>query len=164
MSIQRIEPKPGQESVWDYPRPPAIEPFNGHLRIILGGEVILDSNKSYRVLETSHPPTYYIPMADFKDGAVIKTSGSSFCEWKGMAEYYNLHANDQLIRKCAWGYSHPNERFAVIKAHISVYAHMMEACFVNGELVKAQAGDFYGGWITNNIVGPFKGGEGTWGW
>lgn len=164
MTKQRIKPGPGQESVWDYPRPPAIEHFKGHLRIILNAQVILDSNSSYRILETSHPPTYYIPMGDFVEGVLIKTSGSSYCEWKGMAEYYNLVSGDKLIRKCAWGYPNPNSRFAQIKDHISVYAHMMEACFVNNELVQAQEGDFYGGWITSNIVGPFKGGEGTWGW
>lgn len=164
MSKQRIKPLPGQESVWDYPRPPAIEPFNGHLRIVLNREVILDSSNSYRILETSHPPTYYIPIADFKRGAVIKASGSSFCEWKGSAEYYNLESGDKIVRKCAWGYPNPNSRFAQVKDHISVYAHLMEACYVNDELVQAQEGDFYGGWITSNIVGPFKGGEGTWGW
>lgn len=126
--------------------------------------MIADTNRSYRVLETSHPPTYYIPLADFKEGVVIKTSGSSYCEWKGMAEYYNFQVGDQLIRKCAWGYPNPNARFSSIKDHVSVYAHMMEACYVNDELVKAQEGDFYGGWITSKIVGPFKGGEGTWGW
>ena len=164
MSKERITPGPGQESVWDYPRPPAIEPFKGHLRIVLNGEVIVDSNSSYRVLETSHPPTYYIPISDFKEGTVLKTSGSSYCEWKGTAEYYHLSAGDQLIRKCAWGYPNPNPRFTQINEHISVYAHMVEACYVNDELVKAQEGDFYGGWITSKIVGPFKGGAGTWGW
>lgn len=164
MSIDRIKPKPGQESVWDYPRPPTIDPFSGHLRIVLNGVVIANTNRSYRVLETSHPPTYYIPLAEFKEGVVIKTSGSSYCEWKGMAEYYNFHVGDELIRKCAWGYPNPKERFASIKDHISVYAHMMDACYVDDELVKAQEGDFYGGWITSKIVGPFKGGEGTWGW
>lgn len=164
MSIEKITPGPGQESVWDYPRPPAIEPFKGHLRIVLNGVIVADSNRSYRVLETSHPPTYYIPIADFREGVLIKTSGTSYCEWKGMAEYYNLKAGEELVRKCAWGYPDPNTRFADIKDHVSVYAHLMEACYVNDELVKAQEGDFYGGWITSNIVGPFKGGAGTWGW
>jgi uncharacterized protein (DUF427 family) len=126
--------------------------------------VVLDSNSSYRILETSHPPTYYIPIVDFKEGTVVKASGSSFCEWKGMAEYYDLIAGDQQVRKCAWGYPNPNAAYAPIKEHISVYAHLMEACYINDELVQAQEGDFYGGWITSNIVGPFKGGDGTWGW
>ncbi len=164
MPIDKINPGPGQESVWDYPRPPAVEPFEGHLRIVLNGIIIADSNRSYRVLETSHPPTYYIPGTDFKAGVLIKTSGTSYCEWKGMADYYNLKAGDAFVRKSAWGYPNPNPRFAAIKDHVSVYAHMMEACYVNDERVKAQEGDFYGGWITSNIVGPFKGAAGTWGW
>jgi len=164
MSIKKINPLPGQESVWDYPRPPAIQPFSGHIRIVFQGEIILDTNRSYRILETSHPPSYYFPIQDFKPNAIRKVAGSSYCEWKGMAEYYEIEANGIKAKKCAWGYANPYERFAAIKDHVSVYAHMMDACFVNDELVQAQAGDFYGGWITANIVGPFKGEHGTWGW
>ncbi len=164
MTRQRIQLGPGQESVWDYPRPPAIEPFTGHLRIVYEGEVIMDTNDSFRILETSHPPTYYIPVGAFKEGSLIKTSGTSYCEWKGMAEYFNITAGDKMARKCAWGYANPKPKYSQIKDHVSVYAHMMEACYVNDEPVQAQEGDFYGGWITSNIVGPFKGGPGTWGW
>ncbi|MEQ8238361.1 MAG: DUF427 domain-containing protein [Cyclobacteriaceae bacterium] len=164
MNIKKIKPLPGQESVWDYPRPPAIEPFSGHLRIIFQGEIIVDTNKAFRVLETSHPPSYYLPIADFKSGTLRKIAGSSYCEWKGMAEYYEIEVNGMKAKKCAWGYPNPNIKFAAIKDHVSVYAHMMEACYVNDEKVQAQEGDFYGGWITSKIVGPFKGGAGTWGW
>ncbi|MFT6857312.1 MAG: hypothetical protein ACJA0X_003301 [Cyclobacteriaceae bacterium] len=164
MNIKKIKPLPGQESVWDYPRPPAIEPFKGHLRIVFQGEVIVDTNKAYRILETSHPPSFYLPLADFKPDTIKKIAGSSYCEWKGMAEYFEIEVNGSKAKKCAWGYPNPNDRFAALKGHVSVYAHMMEACFVNDEKVQAQEGDFYGGWITSNIVGPFKGAPGTWGW
>ncbi|MEM9329156.1 MAG: DUF427 domain-containing protein [Bacteroidota bacterium] len=164
MSIQRVKPQDGQESVWDYPRPPKIEPFSGHLRIVLAGQVICDSNQSFRILETSHPPTYYIPESDFISGALKATSGQSFCEFKGMAHYYDVESGSVRARKAAWGYRAPSAPYADLEERVAVYAHMMEACFVNDEQVQAQDGDFYGGWINSWIVGPFKGAPGTWGW
>ena len=164
MKIKRIEPGPGQESVWDYPRPPRLEPFSGHIRVVFNGEEIVNSNQTYRILETSHPPTYYIPMKDFMEDALVKTSKSSFCEWKGMASYYHVQAAGKISSNAAWGYPTVNQRYGELLNTVSIYAHMMDACYVNDELVQAQAGDFYGGWITSNIVGPFKGGVGTWGW
>lgn len=164
MPIKKIKPGPGQESVWDYPRPPAIEPFEGRLVIVLHGEVILDTSSSFRILETSHPPSYYIPVGEFKASTLRPSRGTSFCEWKGMAEYYDFSVGERAVPRCAWGYAHPKPRYAAIADHLSVYAHMMDACYVNGEVVTPQEGDFYGGWITSAIVGPFKGGRGTWGW
>lgn len=164
MGIKKIKPKPGQESVWDYPRPPAIEPVTQHLKIIFNGQEIANSNQSYRILETSHPPTYYLPLSAFKDGTLIRTDRISYCEFKGEAIYYHIQAGDQSAKFAAWGYPSPNPRFGALKDHVSVYASRMESCFVGEEQVQAQQGDFYGGWITSKIVGPFKGGAGTWGW
>lgn len=126
--------------------------------------MIVDSNQAYRVLETSHPPTYYIPATDFKEGVLRETVGSSFCEFKGMAHYYDLVSNEKVAKRAAWGYREPTQRFVDLRDTVSVYAHLVDACYVNDELVKAQEGDFYGGWITANVVGPFKGGAGTFGW
>lgn len=164
MSIKRITPKPGQESVWAYPRPPQLEATNCHLRIVYNDEVIADSNRAFRVLETSHPPTYYIPEEDFKSDALILVGGSSFCEFKGEAHYYDIQAGGKMVNRAAWGYKNPTKAFEQLKDTVSVYAHKMEACYVSDEKVQAQEGDFDGGWITKNIVGPFKGAPGTWGW
>ncbi len=164
MSIKKVKPGPGQESVWEYPRPPKLESFSGHVRVVLNGEVIADSNRSFRVLETSHPPTFYIPVADFKEGVLLETAGSSFCEFKGQAHYYDLKSGNKVARRSAWGYKEPSKGFEQLIDTVSVYAHLMDACYVNDELVQAQEGDFYGGWITSKVVGPFKGAPGTWGW
>lgn len=164
MNMKRQKPKPGQESVWDYPRPPKLEKTNKHLRIVLNGEVIADSNRAYRVLETSHPPTYYIPKEDFKSGVLVSATGSSFCEFKGAANYYDLKVGDKVASRAAWGYKDPTKAFEALKDTISIYAHKVDSCYVNDEEVQAQEGDFYGGWITKDIVGPFKGAPGTWGW
>ncbi|MDN3204434.1 DUF427 domain-containing protein [Algoriphagus sediminis] len=164
MHPKRIKPKPGQESVWDYPRPPRLEKSNKHIRIVFAGEVILDTNLSFRILETSHPPTYYIPHSAFKEGVLIPVAGASYCEWKGEANYYDIRIVSKISERAAWGYKNPNSRYPELKNTVSIYAHKVDACFINDEKVQAQNGDFYGGWITSDIVGPFKGGEGTWGW
>ena len=164
MLKKKIKPGPGQESVWDYPRPPRLEPFKGHVRIVLGAMVIADSNSCFRMLETSHPPTYYIPMDDFVEGSLLETHSSSFCEFKGIAHYYDIKSGEKISRNAGWGYKQPTKMYQQLKNTIAVYAHQMDACFVNDEQVQAQEGDFYGGWITKAIVGPFKGGIGTFGW
>lgn len=164
MFKKKIKPGPGQESVWDYPRPPRLEAFNGHIRIVLGDSIIADSNRCFRMLGTSHPPTYYIPVEDFKEGVLQETGGSSFCEFKGMAHYYDLKSAQKVVRRSGWGYKQPSKNYPQLKDTVAVYAHMVDACYVNDEQVQAQEGDFYGGWITKNIVGPFKGGVGTFGW
>lgn len=161
---KRIEPKAGQESVWDYPRPPKLEATNKHLKIVLGGEIIAETNRSFRVLETSHPPVYYFPPEDVRMEFLTEASGASFCEWKGSAGYYDLKVGEKTVKNAGWFYANPTKSFAEIKDFIAFYPSKMDACYVNDELVQSQKGDFYGGWITSEIVGPFKGGVGTWGW
>ena len=162
--MKRIEPKAGQESVWDYPRPPRLERTNKHLKIVFGGETIAETNRGFRVLETSHPPVYYFPPEDVRMEFLTAASGSSFCEWKGMAGYYDLRVGEKTIENAGWFYTNPTPDFADIKDYIAFYPSKMDACFVDDESVESQPGDFYGGWITSDVVGPFKGGAGTWGW
>ncbi|MEM6343802.1 MAG: DUF427 domain-containing protein [Bacteroidota bacterium] len=153
-----------KESVWDYPRPPRLESFRGHLRIVHQGVILADCNRAYRILETSHPPTYYIPQADIRMEYLKANPSQSFCEFKGRASYYDLDMGGQSLKKIAWYYPQPAQTYADIKDHLCFYASKMDECFVNDEKVQAQEGDFYGGWITANIKGPFKGGPGTFGW
>ncbi|MBD2202458.1 DUF427 domain-containing protein [Calothrix sp. FACHB-1219] len=161
---QRIEPSPGQESVWDYPRPPRLEDTNKHIQIICNQVTIVDTHAAKRVLETSHPPTYYIPPADIKMEYLFLTSKSSFCEWKGLANYYSIRVGDKAVENTAWFYPDPTSAFVAMKDYVAFYAHTMDACYVDGEQVQPQPGNFYGGWITRDIVGPFKGIPGSWGW
>jgi uncharacterized protein (DUF427 family) len=162
--MRRIEPLDGQESVWDYPRPPGLEKTNKHLKIIFNDTVIAETNRAFRVLETSHPPVYYLPPEDVKMEFLTEAGGSSFCEWKGRAGYYDLKVGEKTVKNAGWFYSNPTKTFAEIKDFIAFYPSKMDECYVNDELVQSQEGDFYGGWITSDIVGPFKGGAGTWGW
>lgn len=164
MNMHRIQPQPGQESVWDYPRPPRLEDSPKHIQIIFNGVTIADTHRSKRVLETSHPPIYYIPPEDIKMEYLSRTNQGSFCEWKGRAIYYTLVVGDKQVVNVAWAYPHPTSNFAGIKDYLAFYASPMDGCYVNGEKVEPQPGNFYGGWITQDIVGPFKGGAGTWGW
>lgn len=161
---QRIQPEPGQESVWDYPRPPRLEDTSKQIQIIFNGVEIANTRNAKRVLETSHPPVYYIPPSDIKMEYLVKAPGSSFCEWKGRAGYYTLVVGDKQAENVAWFYPDPTPTFATIKDYVAFYAHVMDACYVDGEKVQPQPGNFYGGWITSDIVGPFKGSPGTWGW
>lgn len=161
---QPIPPGPGQESVWDYPRPPRLEPSAKHIQIIFNGVVIADSRRAYRVLETSHPPVYYIPPEDIDMRYLEKGNGRSFCEWKGEAGYYSVRVNGKEARNAGWYYAKPTPAFAAIQNHVAFYAEPMDACLVDGEKVTPQPGRFYGGWITHDIVGPFKGEPGTMGW
>ena len=164
MAIIRIEPGPGQESVWDYPRPPRIEDTSRHIEIIFNGMTIADSSGAKRVLETTHPPTYYIPPEDIQMECLVKAPGSSFCEWKGTARYYSVVVKNQRADKVAWYYPDPKPTYEGLKDHVAFYPGPMEACYVDGERVRPQPGGFYGGWITGDIVGPFKGEPGTQGW
>ena len=162
--MKRIEPKAGQESVWDYPRPPRLERTGKHLKIIFNNEIVAETNRAYRVLETSHPPVYYFPPEDVRMEFLTVAGGSSFCEWKGRAGYYDLKIGEKIIENAAWFYRQPTENFEAIENYLAFYPSKMDECFVDDELVETQEGDFYGGWITSEIVGPFKGGAGTWGW
>jgi uncharacterized protein (DUF427 family) len=160
----RIEPAAGQESVWDYPRPPRCEPVSARLLVTFHGQTIADTMAGYRVLETSHPPVYYIPPGDIVAHYLKAAPGSSFCEFKGRAKYWSLDVDGQVSANAAWSYPKPTAGFAAIAGYLAFYASRVEACFVGDERVQPQAGDFYGGWITSRIVGPFKGAPGTLAW
>ena len=135
------------------------------IQVTFGGQAIVQTNRAYRVLETSHPPAYYIPQEDIAMEYLSQTANkTTFCEWKGMAVYWDIAVGGNVKRAAAWSYPSPNPSFDEITDHIAFYPSLMDACFINDEKVKAQKGDFYGGWITSKIVGPFKGGDGTWGW
>jgi uncharacterized protein (DUF427 family) len=162
--MKRIKPKAGQESVWDYPRPPRVEVTNKRIKVIFAGEVIAETSNAKRVLETSHPPTYYIPPEDVRFDVLEPTSRSTVCEFKGAATYYSLNLNGAESLNAAWAYATPRSGFESIRDHVTFYASQVDACFVGDEQVAAQEGDFYGGWITSDVVGPFKGAAGTWGW
>ncbi|MBJ7609115.1 MAG: DUF427 domain-containing protein [Candidatus Dormibacteraeota bacterium] len=154
------------ESVWDYPRPPRCAPTAKRVQVILGDLVIADTTRAHRVLETSHPPVYYIPREDIVGGALQPSGGlGSFCEWKGAASYLDVIGGDgHRAARAAWIYAKPTPAFAAIADAVAFYPGRMGQCTVDGEDVQAQEGDFYGGWITSDIVGPFKGGRGTIGW
>ncbi|OLP20189.1 hypothetical protein BST81_01795 [Leptolyngbya sp. 'hensonii'] len=165
MMPQRIEPGPGQESVWDYPRPPRLESTSKHIQIIFNQVIIADTHSAMRVLETSHPPVYYLPLENIHQEYLIPVAqASSFCEWKGRAGYYTVKVGDRQAPNAAWYYSDPTPPFRPIQNYVAFYAHLMDICTVEGETVQPQPGNFYGGWITKDIVGPFKGGPGSWGW
>jgi uncharacterized protein (DUF427 family) len=164
MKPAKIAPKPGQESVWDYPRPPRAEPTSKHVQVVLNGITIADTRRAIRVLETSHPPVYYIPMEDIQGGVLEKTARQTFCEFKGRARYFTVQVGNRRVERAAWYYSEPERSYELIRDCVAFYPGLMDACFVDGEQVRAQPGDFYGGWITSEIVGPFKGEPGTSGW
>ena len=162
--MKRIPPKAGQESVWDYPRPPRVEASQQHVQVMFNNILIADTHNAYRVLETSHPPVYYIPQTDIRMTYLNQTNRQTICEFKGTASYWSITAGEQAQINDAWSYANPIKGFEVLRDYIAFYPSRMQSCTVDGEPVKAQASDFYGGWITSNIVGPFKGGAGTWGW
>jgi uncharacterized protein (DUF427 family) len=148
---------PGQESVWDYPRPPAIRHSDEEIIVTLGGVQICETRSSWRILETSHPPTYYLPRTAFLDGALVPAPGSSFCEWKGTAGYLDLVCGDRVAARAAWYYPQPNGRYGQLRDHVALYAGAVDECLVDGERVEPQPGGFYGGWVTSAVRGPFKG-------
>jgi uncharacterized protein (DUF427 family) len=165
MKKKRIPPKPGQESVWDYPRPPKLEKVSQHLTVKFGGQTIASTNQGYRVLETSHPPVYYLPPEDVAmEYLELEPKFQTHCEFKGKARYWNLKVGEQTSPSAAWSYPEPRGQFSAIKDYLAFYPSRADECYVGDEKVQAQEGDFYGGWITSKIVGPFKGGKGTWGW
>src|SRR4051812_4725678 len=161
MHPRRIEPGPGQESVWDYPRPPRLEETTRLIRIEFGGEVVAETRRAWRVLETSHPPVYYIPPDDIRRECLEPSSRSSFCEWKGRAAYWSLVVGPRRSADAAWSYPAPTPRFVPIRDHLAFYPSRIDAAYVDGQCVQAQSGDFYGGWITPDVMGPFKGEPGT---
>jgi len=154
------------ESVWDYPRPPRVQQVSKRIRVVLGGAVVADTARAHRVLETSHPPVYYLPLEDVTPGA-LEPSGArgSFCEWKGVATYYNVVGGEgRRADRAAWTYRTPADGYEAIRNAVAFYPGAMDECTVDGERVEPQPGGFYGGWITGDIEGPFKGEPGTMGW
>lgn len=154
---------PGQESVWDYPRPPRLERSDRHVVVRAGGVTIADTRHAWRVMETSHAPSWYLPPDDVAMEHLGQAEGRSLCEWKGQADYLDVLVGDLVVPRAAWRYRNPVPAFAPIAGHIAFYPSAVE-CSVDGQAALAQPGGFYGGWITPDVVGPFKGGEGTLGW
>lgn len=162
---ERHEAGPGQESVWDYPRPPRLEASDRHLQVVHGGVVVADTRSAWRVLETSHPPVYYLPPEDVRMDLLEPVDGaSSSCEWKGRASYFDVKAGERTAPRAAFRYDAPVPGFEPIAGHVAFYAAALDRCTVDREVVQPQPGSFYAGWITNHVVGPFKGGPGTMGW
>lgn len=154
----------GQESVWDYPRPPRLEKVEKPIEAWFAGERIVSTVGAYRVLETSHPPVYYLPPEDVRMDLLRPADGGSFCEWKGMAGYLDLVVGARVAPKIAWRYPTPTAAFAPIAGYLAFYAGPLDRATVDAKRVEPQPGGFYGGWITPEIVGPFKGGPGSMGW
>jgi uncharacterized protein (DUF427 family) len=164
MQPQRIEPRPGQESVWDYPRPPVIVPTDSHVVVLHRRVVIADTRRATRVLETSQPPAFYIPPEDVAMEHLYRTKARSFCEWKGAATYWAVQVGDEVVPDAAWSYEQPTAAFAAIAHHVAFYPQRLDECSVDGERAQPNPGGFYGGWITSKVVGPFKGEPGTLEW
>ena len=156
--------KPGQESVWSFPRPAIAERCSAHIVIEHRGVIVAETRAAVRTLETSHPPSYYIPPADIAPGLLRAAEGSSFCEWKGMARYWDVVVGEVVLPKVGWSYPMPSPAFGVLRDHVAFYAGPFDRCSVDGETVVPQAGGFYGGWITSGLAGPFKGVPGSYGW
>ena len=157
-------PGPGQESVWDYPRPAIAERADRTIRIEFAGRTLAETRAAVRTLETSHPPSYYIPPEDFDGSALAPIGQRTLCEWKGQARYYDVVVGGRRAPAAAWSYDAPTPTFAMLAGFVTVYPALMDACFVDGERVTPQPGGFYGGWITSHVVGPFKGPPGTRHW
>lgn len=153
---------PGQESVWDYPRPPSVEQLSVPVVVEHGGHTVARTRRAHKVRETASPPTYYIPLADVDEDVLRPAEGRSWCEWKGKASYYDVVVEGATpARPAAWGYPDPNPDYAVLKDHLAFYADRLDRCLVDGVEARPQPGRFYGGWITPDIVGPFKGSPGS---
>ncbi len=150
--------------MWDYPRPPAVVPTRERVEVVLAGLVLAATQSALRVLETSHPPTYYLPASAFVPGCLVPVGGASWCEWKGRAAWYDLVAGDATARRAAWSYPEPTAGYAALRGHVAVMPGAVERCSVDGEVVRPQEGGFYGGWVTSRVTGPFKGGPGSRGW
>ena len=153
-----------RESVWDYPRPPRVEQSVRQIRVVFDDNTVAQSSRSMRVLETSHPPVYYIPPEDVQMELLSRSGHTSYCEFKGLATYYDLRVRDRTAADAAWSYHNPARGYESLEDHLAFYPSRVDACYVDGERVQAQEGDYYGGWITSDIEGPFKGGPGTREW
>jgi uncharacterized protein (DUF427 family) len=164
MAVTRATPEPGQESVWDYPRPPRVEPTSRRIQVTFNGLVVADTTSAKRVVETSHPPVYYIPPEDVRLDVLRAAGGPTHCEWKGQASYYDLVVGDRTVERAAWTYPDPAPAYAALRDHVAFYPELMDGCTVDGVRARPQIGGFYGGWITPDVAGPFKGEPGSSGW
>jgi len=160
----RDVPLPGQESVWDFPRPSIAQNVPNKIRVVFAGETVASTVKAVRTIETSHPPTYYIPPEDVAMHLLRPNGRRSFCEWKGEARYFDVVVGDRVASAAAWSYTEPTEGFRSLRGFLAFYPAMMDSCYVDDELVRPQPGRFYGGWITSKFTGPFKGEPGTETW
>ncbi len=164
MRPQRIEPGPGQESVWDYPRPPRLEQSERHVKVVFADELVAETRSAMRVCETAGPPVYYIPPHDVRMELLVPAQKRTFCEWKGTASYFDLVVGAARSVEAAWCYPQPTEPFRDLAGYVAFYPGRVDAAYLDGEIVRPQPGRFYGGWITDEIVGPFKGEPGSAGW
>ena len=164
MRVKRETPGPGQESVWDYPRPPRVEDCDDRVRVLVADWTIAETTRAKRVLETSHPPVYYIPPSDVDTECLETSHRQTWCEFKGMANYYSVTLPGRHIENAVWYYSSPLPDYLELEGYLAFYPSRVDACYIGDEKVVAQPGDFYGGWITSRVVGPFKGLPGTAGW
>jgi uncharacterized protein (DUF427 family) len=153
-----------KESVWDYPRPPAVERDDRLIQVVFGGVRVADTTTALRVLETSHPPTFYLPAADVRTDLLVPANGATVCEWKGVAAYFDLVDGERRAARAVWTYREPKAGYEVLRHHYAFYPGLVDECWVGDERAAPQEGDFYGGWITSEIEGPIKGGPGTGGW
>lgn len=158
------DPGPGQESVWDYPRPPRVEPVPERIRVVADGITIADSTRAWRVLETAGAPVYYVPPADVRTDLLARTDHASVCEFKGTASYHSIVLPSRVIPNAAWSYHTPSPGYEALRDHLAFYAWRVDEAWVGDERATAQLGRFYGGWVTSRVVGPFKGGPGSVGW
>jgi uncharacterized protein (DUF427 family) len=159
-----VEPGAGQESVWDYPRPPRVESCARPAKVVFAGAVVAASKRALRVLETAGPPTIYLPRADVAEELLRATRHHTFCEWKGRAAYFDIVVGARRAERAAWTYPRPKLGYEALADFISFYPGRVDACYLGDELVRPQPGRFYGGWVTDDIVGPFKGEPGSGGW
>ena len=162
--VQLVIPGPGQESVWDYPRPPRVEPVPERIRVVVGGETVADSTHALRVLETAGAPVYYVPREDVRSDLLARTDRSTHCEWKGDATYWSVEAGGRRLEDVAWSYETPKAGYEAITGHVAFYASRVDEAWVGDERATPQPGGFYGGWVTSRIVGPMKGDPGSLGW
>jgi uncharacterized protein (DUF427 family) len=162
--IEPVIPGPGQESVWDYPRPPRVEAVPERIRVIVDGVAVADSTRARRVLETAGAPVYYVPPEDVRLDLLRPSSSTSHCEWKGTASYWSLVSGDRRIPDLAWSYEQPSPGFEAIRGHLAFYAAKVDQAWVGEERATPQPGGFYGGWMTSRITGPVKGEPDSWGW
>ena len=160
----RVVPGPGQESVWDYPRPPRVESVAERLRVVVGGEVLAETTRALRVLETAGAPVYYLPREDIRMERLVASPHASFCEWKGGASYLTYEHAGRHIENVGWTYLDPSAGYREIAGHVAFYAGRVDEAWVGDERATPQPGHFYGGWVTSRVVGPFKGEPGSAGW